>query len=365
MSNEALTWAGRCEAVTKPTDAFVLTILADFADDAGVCWCRQTTIQQRTRFKDRAVRQALASLEELGVIARYNRRRDDGSRKCDLYVLVGFVAAAGIPYPADHDAVQALDIGVDRWPASTNRHEMPVASTGTSCRTNRHEMPVLPARDAGYYKEEPKEEPSIEQYPLSPASGGNENSRLEGFDLFLSVWPENWPGVDDNPGKLRGQWRRAVDQHGAETILASARNYRAKTQALIEANPGTRITKASVGWFLTRKSGLIGRFIPADAPAVTGPVELGTGPQHEFLALARAAGVAERHIRHGAPAGKFVIKPCDAGPDSWTNKVIGVDGDLEAFKSAFADVAHDNRMAIYNIGFLPRLEERASKRRAG
>ena len=351
MSHRATNWAIQQRGL-KPAARVVLWHLADrHNSDTRRCDPSQALLAHDCELSRSALNTHLKALEAAGLIRREARIDPVTKRRKSTAYLLAFDHKFDAP-AAEQDENQTQDIDEATQdvvgPCPETGHGKPCPENGDSRVQNPDTNPVR--------------EPIP---PLPPEGGGNETLRLEGFDLFLSVWPENWPGVDDNPGKLRGQWRRAVDQHGAETVLASARNYLAKTQALIAANPGTRTTKASVGWFLTRKSGLIGRFIPADAPAVTGPVDLGTGPQHEFLALARGAGVDERHIRHWAPAGKFVIKPCDAGPDSWTNKVIGVDGDLEAFKSAFAAVAHDNRMAIYNMAYALRLAAKASERRAG
>ena len=175
--------------------------------------------------------------------------------------------------------------------------------------------------------------------------------RLEGFDLFMSVWPDAWPGVKDSEKLLRSRWRAAVDRFGPDPVLASARNYLAKAQA-------AGGVKASVGHFLARKSGLVRKFLPADAPlAVIEPAVLGDSDEHRFLAECREAGASEADIRRWAVKGAFRIKR-----DGPLVAAVAADGS-DQFQAAFADVLQAHGMAAYTETFWQR--RLARKARAG
>jgi hypothetical protein len=119
-----------CWALTLPaTEKLVLLCLADFADDAGVCWPSVETIVERTGLSDRCVREQLKRLELSGFICRDRR--------------VG------------QSAMYQMTIRKAAEDEEGDRHQLPVqpapdaASTGTICRSNRHDVPVQPAPDAG------------------------------------------------------------------------------------------------------------------------------------------------------------------------------------------------------------------------
>lgn len=71
MSIRALNWAWSIEDVT-PTEKFVLICLADHHNGrTGLCCPSNERIEQRTRFKPTAVKDALASLARKGLISSY------------------------------------------------------------------------------------------------------------------------------------------------------------------------------------------------------------------------------------------------------------------------------------------------------
>lgn len=93
MANEAMKWA-----LEQPLKAHegkaVLMVLAFRADQAGYCYPGQTTLAEETGQSERTVRNHLAKLEQLGLIRRASRHRDNGSRTSDAYWLVGWRAEA-------------------------------------------------------------------------------------------------------------------------------------------------------------------------------------------------------------------------------------------------------------------------------
>jgi hypothetical protein len=86
MSHKASHWA--FEAHTPSSDhKLVLILLADWANEEGMAWPRQTTIAQKAQMSVRHVRDVLSELEEAGLIHRIPTRRKDGRRGVDNYCL--------------------------------------------------------------------------------------------------------------------------------------------------------------------------------------------------------------------------------------------------------------------------------------
>jgi len=367
-----------CPDVTSSRDAFLLVALGNNSDAYGLCYPRQSTLMEKTRMKVRAVREGLKSLEDMGMILRLPRRRRDGSRKSDAYLLMGWPlkrenrrrGRMALTESDGHPLLAELGLTVDELNAlvvtraaelseaagteqgeNTNRQQMPPAPTGSKCRDNRHLTPDQPAANAGI-EAEPSLEPSEEPKPPTPLEGGR-----EGFDLFVSVFPMA-RSTNVNLASARSDWRKAVDALGPDAVLGAARVYADRVAKTGQLPCGIRKFLN-----LSPTKGLIRQHVPAEAVKV-GPVELGTTPQHEFLKAARAAGVDERHIRHWARPGAFVVVAHDHGA---ANKAIGVDGDVMEFKAAFLPIAEANRMVVWPLGFLRRREAKAQSetRRAG
>lgn len=132
----SVSMSAACWALQLPaTEKLVLLCLADFSDDAGVCWPSVETIVERTGLSDRCVREQLKRLEASGFICR--DRRVGQSAMYQMTIRKGL-------------EVEEAEEG--------DRHQMPVqpapaaASTGTSCRSDRHDVPLQPAPDAGAYR---------------------------------------------------------------------------------------------------------------------------------------------------------------------------------------------------------------------
>lgn len=91
MSIDALSWAFNLDL---PNSGIKLTLLAlaNYANEENrTAYPSQKTISQKTCLSTRAIRSHLVALEELGVISRESRKRDDGTFTSDLFTLnVGF-----------------------------------------------------------------------------------------------------------------------------------------------------------------------------------------------------------------------------------------------------------------------------------
>src|SRR5690606_12470758 len=94
----AMTWAVDAP-INKPTAKLALVCLADHADEHGACFPSQKALAERVGVSDRALRDALAWLEENGFLTRTARHRKDGSRTSDSYQLPPEAYRKNFPAP--------------------------------------------------------------------------------------------------------------------------------------------------------------------------------------------------------------------------------------------------------------------------
>lgn len=91
MSIDALSWAFNLDL---PNSGIKLTLLAlaNYANEENcTAYPSQKTIAKKTCLSDRAIRGHLVVLEQLGVISRVSRKREDGTFTTDMFTLnVGF-----------------------------------------------------------------------------------------------------------------------------------------------------------------------------------------------------------------------------------------------------------------------------------
>lgn len=83
MSIQAVAWAID-QKTGSPAGKVVLLCVANYADENGECWPSQETIAAETELSERSVREWLQKLEEIGLLTRTPRRREDGYRASDL-----------------------------------------------------------------------------------------------------------------------------------------------------------------------------------------------------------------------------------------------------------------------------------------
>ena len=152
MSFKALDWA-RSVKTGSPTLKAVLRAIAEYADVDGIAWPSQERLIADTEFSERAVRNAILSLERDGALTREERRRPDGSRASDRLIL-------NLAWTGKRHVVPVDEEAEDKQPARG------AGSAGTSGRSNRHVVPDQPAGGAPLTTFEPPEnhqkEPSNE-----------------------------------------------------------------------------------------------------------------------------------------------------------------------------------------------------------
>lgn len=69
------------EALANPSHRFVLSVLADMANDAGFCWPSFGTLAELTGLSRQRVRVIVRDLTEAGFVTKAQRmRRDDGTQ---------------------------------------------------------------------------------------------------------------------------------------------------------------------------------------------------------------------------------------------------------------------------------------------
>ena len=86
MSAEALTWAFRQNSL-KPAERFVLVVLADRANQEGVCWPGYKDIAFRTGYTERRVQQLVGALVRTGLVEKSERTGQRGRQTSNLYIL--------------------------------------------------------------------------------------------------------------------------------------------------------------------------------------------------------------------------------------------------------------------------------------
>lgn len=83
--------------VMSPAQKFVLTCLADEANDQGVCWPSVAAIVEKTCMGERTVRRAIADLEDMHLVVA--DRRSGRSTSYDLSPAMASAAQVSIPLP--------------------------------------------------------------------------------------------------------------------------------------------------------------------------------------------------------------------------------------------------------------------------
>jgi hypothetical protein len=86
MSHKATYWAFEQDAPGSD-HKLVLILLADWADETGTAWPRQSTIAAKAQMSVRHVIDVLSELETASLIRRVKTRRRDGRQGSSRYVL--------------------------------------------------------------------------------------------------------------------------------------------------------------------------------------------------------------------------------------------------------------------------------------
>jgi hypothetical protein len=121
-----------------PSQKLVLISLADQANDEGVCWPSVKTLGVRTCLSERAIRDALRSLEEVGLL-----QTDQREGRSSYYTVT---------------------------PANGAPRQMPPPSPAAGAPPPRQQVPAPPANAAPITINEPSVEPPRNQEPSAPTA---------------------------------------------------------------------------------------------------------------------------------------------------------------------------------------------------
>lgn len=192
-------WAQSQTGITNPVHANTLVAIAIDCNADGVCYPSQARIATAARYSIRAVRKAIAWLEEQGYLRREERRRPNGSRTSDRIILL-----------------------VNR---QDDRQEVPSAApaTGISEQRKRHPKTDLPepgSRPATL--EGPVEEPLEES---SEPSGSGASTLTPQALLFSEGRPALLAlGVGQREaGTMIGRWLRDTGDDATRVLSAIRR----------------------------------------------------------------------------------------------------------------------------------------------
>jgi Helix-turn-helix domain len=237
MSYDAQSWA-RKVVTGSPVRKAVLMSIANRANDAdGACWPSQRRIADETEFCERAVRKALADLEDLGLIRR-EKRKDTTDL---IYVMMPDPDAGGTIKPPASPA--GGNTGENR-PSRTQRHQIPATQAGDSA-PQRYQIPEGAAPDAGDYRHDVPtnlSDESITEPSVEPTKKLNPSFPSDSFKQFWKLYP-------DKKGKQYCQdiWETKIEcgKTPFENIMKGLRTYiRCKPKDRPWLNPSTFLNQA-------------------------------------------------------------------------------------------------------------------------
>lgn len=177
MSMEAI--AAARKLTLPPRDKFVLLALADYANDDGEAWPKQSTLAQWTCYDRSTVNQALTSLEATGLIVSRQTYRDDGGKSVKVYRLA---------------FLDAPHVAQDNMPHVEEDNKGMSAPATSPCRPRQHPH-VAQGNSKNPQEGTPKKEPKKEIHtrgakPEKPA--GKKREPTHEFDPTSVPLPPNF-----------------------------------------------------------------------------------------------------------------------------------------------------------------------------
>jgi hypothetical protein len=237
MSYDAQAWARKIVTGSGIRKAVLMAVANRANDTEGACWPSQRRIAQDTEFCERAVRNALADLEDMGLLRREKRKNESDM----IYLLM--------PDPGD---------------GSTIKPPAPRAGSpqgrNTSVRTERQEIPAPEASDSGDQRYQiPDDEESDASNPRHEVptnlSGETITNRsvetikklnpsfpADGFEQFWKLYPDK-----KSKQPCKEIWEKKIEcgKISFENIMAGLRTYiRCKPKDRSWLNPSTFLNQA-------------------------------------------------------------------------------------------------------------------------
>lgn len=123
----------------RPAEKLTLTVLADLANDAGICWPSLAYVAPKASVSIRTLQRIINSLEAQGLIKRRPQYRSDGSRRSSEFLI--------LPMNGGGDEMSLPAVQSDTPPASvvTIRHDTTDAPLPhiEPILENHHNIPAL------------------------------------------------------------------------------------------------------------------------------------------------------------------------------------------------------------------------------
>lgn len=217
MSVQAIAWAFE-QYVPQPGAKLVLLALANFANEQGLCWPSQATIAELTSQGVRTVRGHLATLEEMGLIARQARIREDGTYASDAYQLL----------MGDHGQNPPKAKSADGQKGKRRTARSSPAAKSAAGRNRRRQKTTEPAAKSA------APTPPTEEFepPNEPGSGGappggdeaGESEAKSWSTVAGEIWEQCLGGVAPF-GRIGKALKPLVERYDEQDVLVAWRQY--------------------------------------------------------------------------------------------------------------------------------------------
>lgn len=148
MSWQATAWAQR-QRTGSPHAKLILLLLANYADEDGICWPSQSTLAEASEQSPDTIQRHLGKLEAAGLIRRQRQNRTRGQ-------WLGYVYQLMMPGVVDH----AAESGLVKKPAEKRARQAAVSGptkpqrAAQPCRTQRPYKSIEPPTESSAPKTE-------------------------------------------------------------------------------------------------------------------------------------------------------------------------------------------------------------------
>lgn len=218
----------------RPSEKLTLSVLADLANEAGVCWPSLAYVAPRASVSIRTLQRIMGSLESQGLILRQPRYRADGSRTSSEYIIL----------PKDN--------GGD----TLSPPAVPTATSPTPTMASGHDTADTPL---------PHKEPSKENHHHTPAGlvypRSFDDNRIAAANHLLAGLPsaDAQSLIDEVAGRMTSgrvasplsYLRALIKRHAAGEFIPEvadqiSKQRRAKTEEPQTATPNRRTSREHI-----------------------------------------------------------------------------------------------------------------------
>lgn len=213
MSIEVMTWAFR-QKVASPTAKLVLIALADHANADGECWPSMGRVAEIAEISPRSVSRHVTTLEELGLVEKVKRRRQNGHLGSWVYRVLYRTEMTGRSDSPTGQERSVLPVTGVRTEPSENRQGEPLPSGKNERPRNLLFDSVVDVCGYGDRKltknESGRVAVAVKQLKDVGATPEEVNLRAESY---LKMWP----GMTLTPTALASNWSLLEPKHRVES----------------------------------------------------------------------------------------------------------------------------------------------------